>query len=151
MENEKKLTGRWGVGGNLESDSDKRPNRRGERGCGGSLAGTEFRSMFAVMRFSFRLLQALARENGHKVLLGPDEVRRWARNRPAYILVRSSAVLLRDARRGQIAGKTDGSVRCGFDGIWWQVEDRKPETKKISNTHELNHTPIKGVAAAFRR
>lgn len=99
------LTGRWGVGGNLESDSDKRPNRRGERGCGGSLAGTEFRSMlpsFLTIACTFLLTSM---EKGHKVKLGPDEFRRWA---------------------GQIAGKTDASVRRIVAG--WDMMDIRDNT-----------------------
>lgn len=39
-----------GRGGNLESH--KKPTKRGERDCGGSLAGTESRSMLPPCAFS---------------------------------------------------------------------------------------------------
>lgn len=50
----------WGVG---EIESDKKPSQRGEHDCGGSLAGTELRSMSTGLRFS-RLLPARTSSSG---------------------------------------------------------------------------------------
>lgn len=70
--------------------------------------------MFAVMRFSFSTIASTSTEKGHKVLLGPEEFRRWGWEQSSV----HTRTKLSCAARGQKAGKTDVGVYCGFDGLW---------------------------------